>query len=243
MKQYQNLPVAIFGAGLMGLFLRFWLFAAGTDERGLLVPGHLAEILLWLLTAGVALVLVVKTRHLVKAPKYSFNYPASVPGAIGVGFGAAGILLQSVSEFSGGDFLQALTGIVGILSAAGIGYVALCRWKGRPVSVIFHALACVYLMLHLVCLYRLWHGSTQLADYGFRLFAVVSLMLSLYHRACFDAGMGKRRPLVFFHLAAVYFCLTAIYGSGSWLFYLFSALWMVTDLCSLTPVAEVRKKG
>lgn len=243
MKRFLNLPFAVFGAGLLGLLLRFWLFTAGVDERGLLVPGHVAEILLWLLTVCVAVVLFVKTRHLIKAPKYSFNYPASIPGAVGAGLGAVGILLQAISGFSEGDLLQILAGIVGILSAAGIGFVALCRWKGRPVSVVFHALACCYLMLHLVCLYRLWHGNTQLVDYGFRLFAVVCLMLSLYHRACFDAGMGKRRPLVFFHLAAVYFCLTTIYGSGSWLFYLFSALWMVTDLCSLTPIAEGRKKG
>ena len=237
------LPAAVFGAGLLGLLLRFWLYAAATDDRGLLTPGHVSEILLWILTVCVMAAVFLFTRQLLRGPKYEFNYPASLPGAIGAALGAVGILLQALSGLPGGDFLQVLAGIVGIAAALGIGFTALCRWKGRKVSVIFHALASVFLMLHLICLYRQWCANPQLTDYVFGLLGVVCLMLSLYYRARFDAGMGLRRPLAFFHLAAVYFCLTAIYGSGSWAFYLCMALWMATDVCNLTPKAPRRKKG
>ena len=237
------LPAVVTVAGVAGLLLRYWLYTTGTDDRGLLVSGHMAGILLWALTAVVVALVFLGTRFLVKGPKYGFNYPASIPGAIGAGLGAVGILMQAAPDLLGGDRIGVITGVLGILAAAGVGVTAMCRWRGQRVSVIFHVLACVYLMLRLVCLYRVWCADPQLMDYAFSLFAMVCLMLSVYYRACFDAGMGKRRPLAFFHLCAVFFCLAALYGSGSELFYLFTAVWMLTDLCNLSPFRPRQKKG
>lgn len=245
MKQYlkpANLPLLTVGAGVVGLLLRIWLLASGIDEKGLLQEGHPAEILLWLLSAAVIGLLFWQTQMLTSAPKYSFNYPASLPGAIGAVCGAAGFLVSSFRALAhGGDLLLMIASVLGILSSAAIAFVGFCRYKGQPVSVIFHGLACIYLMLQLICLYRQWCADPQLQDYCFQLLAVVCLALSLFHRSGFDAGMGQRRPLALSHLAAVYFCLLAIPGSGNTLFFAGSSLWMLTDLCNLTPMVRRRR--
>ena len=113
MKRFLNLPVFAVGAGLLGLVLRRWLVGADADGRGLVASGHPAEALIWLLTACIVIGLVLGTRNLIKGPKYSFNYPASVPGAIGAGLGAVAIFLQAVSALAGGDFLQKLSVNIG----------------------------------------------------------------------------------------------------------------------------------
>lgn len=245
MKQHlkpASLPYLIAGAGILGALLRVWLLTGGTDEKGLLKAGHPSQILLWILTATAILLLIWLTRDLVKAPKYSFNYPASLYGAVGAWIGAAGILLNTVEEMNrGGDLLLAINTVLGIASAAAIVYIGLCRRKGQPVSVLFHCLVCVYMMVHLVCLYRQWSSDPQLQDYCFQLLCVVCLVLSLFQRASFDAAMGNRRLLVLYHLGAVYFGLLAIPGSGSPFFYLGTGIWMLTDLCSLKPLVRVRR--
>lgn len=246
MKRYLQpifLPHFILGAGGIGVLLRTWLVLGGTDDKGLLKAGHPAAILLWILTAAVLAVLILLTRHLVKAPKYSFNYPSSIVGGIGVGIAALGIFITSLEELSsGGDILVSVCAGMGLVCTSVLALIGLSRWKGYRFSVLLHSFVCLYMMLHLVCQYRQWSSEPQLMTYCFQLFCLVSLMLSVFYRTCFDAGIGNRRPLAISHLAAVYFGLLAIPGSSNWIYYLSMSIWMLTDLCSLQPVVVQGKE-
>ncbi len=235
----KNLPWAVLAASGIGLLLRIWLLIAGTDEKGFLMSGHPADILLWILTAATIAMVLLCTRRLQQAAKYQFNFPQSMTGAIGCALGAAGIAIVSVAELlSYDDTLALVSAIMGLLGAGALGYLGYCRQKGLHPSVLCHTVISLFLMLRLINQYRHWSSDPQLQDYCFQLLATVCLMLAAYHRATFDANAGNRRPHAFFHLCAVYFCCLSLAGTDGIAFYLGTGIWMLTDLCSLIPMPE-----
>lgn len=231
-----NLLWLALAAGGAGLLLRIWLFAFRSEETGLLRSGHPAELLLWLLTAAVIAVVLLGTRDLTEGAKYSFNFPASLYSAISCVLGGLSIGITSVAELIlYQDVLTVIASVLGILSTAALVFVAYGRWKGQPQTVLYHAVICLYLMFRLVSQYRHWSADPQLMNYCFQLLASVCLMLSAYQSAAFDAGSGNRRLHTVFHLGAVYFCCLALPGSENTTFYLGTGIWMMTNLCNLTP--------
>ena len=231
------LPWLTLIAGSLGFALRIWLFATGVDTSGLLVSGHPAELLLWLLSAGMMVLLWFATRSLVTAPKYGFNYPRSYFGAAGCGFATVAIAITSIAEImSTHDTLARIVAVVGLFAAFAMFTLALLRLQGRQPNIAFHTIVCVYFMIRLVSLYRHWSSDPQLQDYCFQLLAIVFLMLSAYHRAAFDVGMGQRRSLVLSHLAAVFFCCISLADRSTAPFFLAVGVWALTDLCNLAPL-------
>lgn len=234
------LPYIVLGSGTVGLLLRLWLYTTGVDEKGLILSGHPATWLVWLLSIVTLVVLILGSRRLLEAAKYSFNFPASIPGGIGTFLAAAGILICTFVEFSAGpDTFGLLVCALGVLTVPALCFTGYCRCKGAHPSLLFHALTSVYLLLRLVWMYRQWSSDPQLQDYVFQLLALVCLMLACYHRSAFDANMGIRRAYVIFNLAAVFFCFVSIPGCDSMVFYLSTGVWMLTDLCSLLPMRTI----
>ncbi len=240
MKRLLNpkyLPWLTLAAGGLGLLLRIWLYATGADKSGLLVGGHPAEFFIWLLCAGVLVYLWFASKPLVAAPKFGFNYPASLHGAAGCVLGALGIGHTSVTELlNRTDNLALIAALLGIVATAALLFSALQRYKGTQPNILPHSAVCVYFMVRLISLYRHWSSDPQLQDYCFQLLAIVCLMLSAYYRAAFDVDMGRRRPLVVFHLAAVFFCCLSMINKSNVFFYLPVGIWAFTDLCSLAPM-------
>lgn len=231
------LPWITLAAGVVGFLLRCWLFGAAMDETGYLVPGHIAEVLIWVLTACVAALLLAGTARLLQADKYSFNFPRSMAGTVGCILGAAGIAVVAWTDLGAySDLLTTVDSVLGFLSAAALVYIACCRRQGVQPNLLGHAVICVYFMLRLVSLYRHWSSDPQLQDYCFQLLATVCLMLATYHRTAFDADSGTRRRHVLYHLAAVYFCCLSLAGGRDIPFYFGAGAWMLTDLCSLIPL-------
>ena len=233
----KNLPLATLAAGIIGLLLRFWLLNSGTDEKGFLMPGHIADILVWALTAIVVITVLLCTRRLQQAAKYQFNFPKSAIGTIGCVLGAVGIAITSVAELASyDDTLALICAVMGLVGAVSLGYLGYCRQRGEHPNILCHTFVCLFLMVRLINQYRHWSSDPQLQDYCFQLLATVCLMLAAYHRATFDANIGKRRPHAIYHLCAVYFCCLSLTDTGSMAFYLGTGIWMLTDLCSLTPM-------
>jgi len=232
-----NLPWFVLAAGAIGIALRFWLLATGIDNKGLLVPGHPAGILLWLLTAVVAAIVIPSCLPLVQANKYSFNFPAAPAGAVGEGALALGILaaaILSLQNFS--DPLSAATAIIGFLSVPPLILCALCRWNGMRPRFFLHGIVCIFWILRLVSQYRIWSPEPQLQNYIFQLFANVFMLLSCYQRTAFDAGLGNRRVHAIFHLLAAFFCCLSMIDSRDWFLYGTCGLWAITDLCRMIPL-------
>ena len=95
MKKYlrpKYLPILVPAAGLIGMLLRWWTIGSGPDKEGLYAPQPLAWTLLWIVTVLTLAAVVVLSIRLKKTGKYSYNFPASLPGAIGTGLAALGVM-------------------------------------------------------------------------------------------------------------------------------------------------------
>ena len=236
MKPY-NLPIMVLATGILGLLLRLWLHSSADSSTGLLAANHPASFLLWALTLAVVAAIVWVSRDLKCAPRYKFNFPPFLPGAVGCLLGAVSIGISAVSEWiQYPDTLTVVASLLGILSTAALLFLADARRKGSRPSLLYYGVICLYFMFRLVSQYRHWSADPQLMNYCFPLLASVCLMLSAYHNAAFLAKQGNRRMHTIFHLCAVYFCFLSLLGSDNFLFYLGTGIWMVTNLCNLTPM-------
>lgn len=231
-----SLPALTLGAGAVGLLLRVWLLGS-VDEAGFVPANHIADYLLWILTAAVLAVLFLGTRDLVQANKYGFNFPAWIPGGVGCFLAALGIAIVSLgSLLTKPDNMDVITAVLGLLAVCALIFLGQCRLRGLHPSCLFHVVIAVYFMAWLISQYRHWSADPQLQDYCFQLLAGICLMLAVYYRACFDANSGKRAQYAFFSMAAVYFSLLSMYGWENTVFFLSTAVWMITNLCSLIPM-------
>lgn len=234
--KHQNLPWLALICGSIGMLLRLWLLSTEND-KGFIDRGHISEMLLLILTGVFLVLLFLATRSLLQAEKFSFNFPASPVAALGTGLAALGLGMTAVPDLlNATDLLHSLSAISGILAAVALVYAGRCRWAGSRPSVLLHSALCLWLMLRLICVYRSWSADPQLEDYSFQLLAIVCCMLAAYHRTAFDADCGHRYQYAFFVLAGVYFCCLSMAGPDNILPYLSLGLWLITDLCDLTPM-------
>lgn len=239
MKNYQTtklLPWVTLCGGILGLALRLILNATEND-KGFVTRWHWSTIALVALTALFLAGIYVLTRPMRQANKFEFNFPASLFGGIGAALAAVGFGFTSITELlAARDLLTTVSAALGIVAALALLVVAYTRWQGKRPSMILHSLICAYLMVRLICMYRQWSSDPQLTDYAFELLALVCAMLAAYHRATFDANLGRRASFAFFSLAAVYFCFLGLGGENQPLLYGAVGLWLFADRCDLTPL-------
>lgn len=237
MKKLLNpkyLPLLTLGFSGIGIALCIWFLNAGIDEKGFLESWHIANILLWLLTAVTVAILFLHTRPLKGQGRYTENFPASVPAAIGCWAAAAGIMITALGDLiSRPDFLCILADILGLLSFPALLLAGYCRLKGQRSSFLCYVVVCFHFTLRLMCQYRQWSSDPILQDYCFQLLAGVGLMLWSYHRAAFDVNLGKRPSCAFTGLITVFFCCVALPATEQKLFFLTTAAWILTNQCSL----------
>lgn len=230
------LKYLVLGAGGLGLVLRILLYTTGTDEKGLLIPGHWAGVCIWLLTAAVAAAIFFFTRALEGPKEYRDCCPVSIPAGLGAFAAALGILAASISEMGSAAVpVQRVTFIFGFLTAAALVVTGLCRLTGAKAHFLLHASVSVYFALRMVSQYQRWSADPQLMDYCFYLTACVALMLTGYHQAAFAAELGKHRSLWRLSLTAVYLCCLSMVGSRDTLLMLTCGIWAFTNLTSLNP--------
>lgn len=226
------LPWVTLGLGGVGLALRLWLFA-GVDEKGLLPAGHPADALLYVLTAIAAAVLFLSCLPLHPISKYTRLFPASVWGAVGRGIGAIGLLYAAIAElFSNAGVLGIVTCVAGVLAAAAMGYLALCRYQGARPSFLFHGVITLFFMLYAVCRSRLWGAEPELQRFFFQLLACLLLLATAYQHCVLTVRKSSRRWFVLSSQAALFFCCLSLNAEYK-LFYLCMAAWLALDLCSL----------
>jgi len=239
-KNQTKLKLLVLCAGLLGAGLRMVLYTTGMDSKGLLVAGHWAHAAIWILTFAVSGILVLCCRGIRGPEAFRDAYPASALSAAGALLGAVGFLATGLKELPDASFrLDLAAAWMCFVSAAALLYAAVCRFWGKKPFFAAHALVCITFALRMVCQYRLWSSDPQLQDYCFYMSAHVGLMLSAYHLAAFDAEQGHHRTLWFLGLVSAYLCLLCLWGSGNPLFMLCCALWVLTNLSSLT----LRKRG
>lgn len=229
------LPVLTLGLGGIGLALCSWLYGAGTDAKGLLDSGHIANYLLWPVCIAAPLLLFWQTRQIRSRGRYGDRFPADRVGAVGYWIGAVGILVTGFADLmKQPDLLGVLSGVLGLLCFPALLLGGWYRLNGSRPSFVIHVVPCLHFTLRLLCQYRLWSADPQLQDYCFQLLAGMGLMLFSYHRAAFDVNMGKYRFYVLTGLLTVFFCCVALPTSTEKLFFSASGIWVATNLGNLS---------
>lgn len=235
----KSLPTVVVISGVLAAALRFWTIGGGPDAAGLYPRQPVAWNLLWLLTLLTLSVCVLCLRRLQIQGQYRENFPASPISALGAGLAAAGAALTVPALFQEkGNSFALITGCVGVLAAAGMAYVAYCRFKGLKPSFAAHFSMCIYMALRMFNCCRTWSNEPQLGIFVFPLIAMICAMLAAFHLACFDAGIGKRRSCLVWCLMGVYCAMAALPGGEDMVFYGCIALWLLTNLPSLRTLKK-----
>lgn len=235
----KNLPALTAGLGVIGLALRWLLYAVAPDEKNLLPLYHPLEIALWLVTAAAVALIVVTVRKLDGSNRYADNFGPSLPAAAGHFVAAAGILLTVLmTDMDMSGAVVKAWKVLGFLSAPALVLAGLGRMQGKRPMFLSHMVVCLFFVLHILNNYQIWSGNPQLQDYVFSLFGGAALMLFVFYQAAFEVGLGKRRMQLATGLLAVFFGCVALSGSGYPMLYFGGAVWAFTDLCALTPVPK-----
>lgn len=242
MKRYLKtayLSHVALGCGAITCLLRLWLLSSVQEGQVLLAAGSFPDVMSWILVAVTTAVIALGAWNLREGNHYSYNFPPSIPAAIGMALAAVSFCITSAVELSAGtDTIGTASSVLGFVSTAALLVLAYGRLKGLHLNMLFHGIVCLYLMLYLVSHYRLWSASPQLQTYAFELLAIVFVMLACYHRAAFDANSGKRRAYTFFSLAALFFCVAALPSCDNMAFFIGCGVWMYTTPCRLTLPAR-----
>jgi len=235
-----TLPTFFAALGAAALLLRIGQNLLGTDEKGLLVPGHPLGLLVWAACAAAVVLAVLAVVPLKGSNRYSDNFSLSTPAAIGSFALAGGMVVSVLLGWNTGMRLDLIRNLAGLAAIPGLVWVGLCRWQGKKPFFLFHALVCLYLTLHTVSHYQLWSSRPQVQDCFFPMAASTLLCLFAYYQTAFDVGLGKRRMQLGTGLLAAFFCMTAAASGEDLMLYIGGAIWALTGLCSLTPVKRRR---
>ena len=216
------IPVYMLAVSALGGFLHSLLYMTGLDDKGLLIPGQPAQLLLWLVTAGAVVLAVLYSRQSPMPQNRKLHAVACWLLAVCI---LADIFL-GLAEVR--TRLGWLTQIAGILCCAGLIWAGACQFTGKPVFFLAHGAVCLYFALRLMSSYHNWSGTPRILDYVFSMFSLVFLALFAYHRTAADVGMGKPRMQRLCAMRALYCTFVgspmSIAPSS-----LAAALWVFTD--------------
>ena len=224
--------------GLLGMAAMWAMLTFGTDERGLLMPMHISTVAVWLLTAAMAVGLLLMLRNMEDTAGYRRLFPDSRLAALGTLCAAAGILATVVESLTAMEEpIRILSGLLKIAAGIALIYLAWCRWKNLRGSFLAWAAVTAYMLLRIMFEYRSWSTQPELLRFLFPLVASVCMVLAMYHRTAFCVKMGSRTQFLFFSQLGAFCCLLALPATPV-PFYAGMAVWALTDRCSLKVVRE-----
>ena len=232
MKQTVNpkhLKLLTGAAGVLGCMFRAALYAGGVDRKGLLITGHWSSIGVWLLTAAVAAVMLLRCRLLTGPTDYETAFPSSVFSAAGAVLAAVAFVLSPIGQLPS-PALVTMEPVLRFAAAGSLILIGYCRYRGRKPFFLLHCTVCLYLALRLICQYRIWSVDPQIQNYVFYLGAHVALMITAYQLAAFDAGCGNHRNLWAAGLSGIYLSIVSLPGSDDPFFLICCILWIFGNL-------------
>lgn len=219
----KNLALFYLIPGIAGAALYRAIYALAMDARELVVRGSVFEILLWILTAAaVAGAAVIGT-------KVRLSTDGKVP-FLGCLVYAFGIFTLTLSGAQGPAPLVLAYRVVTWAAAAGMVVTAVLRILGKKQPFLLSLLPCLLCLLHLVECYQLWSEVPQVTDYVFGVGAILCAALFAYHNMAAPAGLPAGKLYSFSGYAGVFFCLVAAVGSDFNLYFLCTAVWMLSIL-------------
>lgn len=232
------LPLFCAGLGILTAALRLMQASFGTDQKGLLILWHPLDLLVWAVTAAAVILVVLTVRKLDGSNLYADNFGPATPAAIGCTALMGGI--AAVVSVAPNIFirLEMVRMYLGLLALPALLWVGVCRIRGKQPFFLFHGAVCLYLVIHTVSHYQGWCARPLLHSFFFPMAASICLTLFAYYQTAFDVELGNRRMLLGTGLLGSFLCLAAAAGGEDLMLYLGGAIWMLTNLCSLTPVPK-----
>ena len=232
----ESLPCLILGLGGAGCAVRLCLYLFGTDEKGLLISWHPLALLLWLLTAAVAVLILWSAFRLPVRPLTGPKGLAAVADlALAAGILAAFFFVDAASP------LEMVCKILGVAAEAAMVWSGLCHLRSREPSFLATGLASLFFALCMVNAYRFWSGEPQLQDVVFNAAGLMLLALAAYYQAARLAGMGNEKARRAAALGAAFVCLTASAHTENTLLYAAGGVWAAFSLYSPELSAETEE--
>lgn len=234
----KQLPLLCAGLGILTAVLRLVQASFGTDNKGLLILWHPLDLLVWAVTAVIVILVVLTVRTLDGSDLYADNFGPATPAAIGCTALMGGIAAAVSVAPNIFIRLEVIRMYLGLLALPALLWVGVCRIRGRQPFFLLHGVVCLYLVIHTVSHYQGWCARPLMQSFFFPMAASIFLTLFAYYQTAFDVGLGNRRMQLGAGLLGSFFCLAAAAGGEDLMLYLGGAIWMLTNLCSLTPVPK-----
>lgn len=226
-------PFLVLLCGILALVLRRRLYLTALDHKGLLLRGNILEITLFVLTAGVLLLLLLTRGTGSGTVRYEDHGVLAAAGHAAMAVGIVHTVLTGVPSMTG--YLEMFRRWLGLASPVCLLLAGGCRLFGRKPFFLLHVVPCLFLLVQVVSSYQTWSGNPQLQDYLFGLLGALALAVFAYHTAALEADCTDSRMVRFFGLAAVYLCLAELGWTSLPLLYLGGALWALTGMCKIAP--------
>lgn len=226
------LPLMAAGLGLLTTAARLGLYTFGTDAKGLLITGHPLNILVWVLTVLSAVLICLAVK---KDTPHADDFGSGLPAALGTAAMAAAIALTLAADWDAWLPVDRIRNYLGLPAVAGLLAAAFCQLKGKQPYFLLPGAAWLYLTVYTVSHYQTWCAQPLMQNYFFPMAGGIFLILSAYCRTAFSVGLGKARFRLLTGLLGGFLCLAAAAGSYDRFLYLGGALWLLTDLCGLSP--------
>ena len=214
--------------GIAGMAMQSWLFSTA-DSYGLLIHGHIAEILSCLLLAGAAVIGFLSLKNLKFGGEYPQLFPQSPVAAAGNLVAAAGVLFSAFTPAAVG-VLTTVVRALGVVAALAFALGGFARLQGKRPNCLLFAAVAVYLIARTLVFCQRWSAEVQVQIYFFPLLAILFLLLAAYYRAALAADFQNCKQYFLFRQLAIVCCLMSMAG-GERVFYLAGAVWMATDFC------------
>lgn len=233
-----HLPLACAGLGVLAAALKLGIAVFGTDSKGLLILWHPLELLLWAVTAAAAALVVLCVRKLDGSSLYTDNFAPGSAAAMGCTALIGGIAAAVTVAPNIFIRLEVIRMYLGLLALPALLWVGICRIRGKRPFFLFHGVVCLYLIIHTVSHYQSWCARPLMQSFLFPMAASIFLTLFAYYQTAFDVELGNRRMQLGTGLLGSFFCIAAAAGGEDVMLYVGGAVWMLTNLCTLTPVPK-----
>lgn len=224
--------------GLWSLALQWNLMKNGLDEKGLLIPGQPAQMLLWGICLGFLAVTALALRGLGSGGTYEQAFPRCILS------GGLMVLGGLVMAFSGlnilvpGSYGQAIAALV---SGGAMVVCGIFRMMGRAEGAGPNLVVAAYYAWHLLSGYIAQPTNSQIYRFLFPILAGIAVLLFSLHRSRCATGFLERKGLVFWGFAGLYFTLLALSSGKDGGFYLASWLWCAGGMCDLIRLSPVEE--
>ena len=226
-----------------GFFLRMQQLKVGFDAMGLPVGKGLWPLILVCVAALAAFGYAAFQKE--KRPLWQENFPLSVAAEILAVLAAGLLLFGNVLAFRQPIPMSTRTNLMLIKGTCILGCAtALCfvgmaaAWhKGQKASPALAIVPVAYYILRMIFSVNGWSTDPIILDYCFNLFALIFVMLGVFHAGNFVFDAGKRRLAVFLCLGGVFFSAVSMADggtvhmlqSGGAILWLLAVLWQLLE--------------